>query len=69
VPKGEHAHGAMEKGMVYNCEAGINVRMFWKIGFYGIGKYLYARKKRGDRYVIDFSEGIVLLGLTFNFSL
>ncbi len=69
VPKGENNPDTMVKGIVYNFEAGINVRLFWKIGFYGIGKYLYAQKKNYGIKVIDFSERIVLLGFTFNFSL
>jgi len=67
VPKGENEPNAMVRGILYNFEGGINVRLFWKIGFYGIGKYLYARKKTNSIKVIDFSERIVLLGLTFNF--
>ncbi len=69
VPKGENAPDAMVKGIMYNFEAGINVRLFWKIGFYGIGKYLYAQKKNNNINVINFSEGIVLLGFTLNFGL
>ena len=65
VPKGEDEPDAMERGIMYNTEVGINTIAFWKIGFYGIYKYLYAKKKK----VIDFSEHIVLLGITFNFSL
>jgi hypothetical protein len=58
-----------EIGIVYNLEAGINVRAFWKIGFYGITKYLYAQKEKNNIKVIDFSEFIVLLGITLNFGL
>jgi len=65
VPKGEDEPDARERGILYNIEGGINIRAFWKIGFYGIYKYLYAKKEK----VIDFSEHIVLLGITFNFSL
>jgi len=69
VPKGETEPGAMEKGILYDIEAGVNVRAFWKIGVYGIYKYLYASKEVGNVKLIDFSEHIVLLGITFNFSL
>ena len=65
VPKGENEPDAMEKGIIYNTEVGINAIVFWKLGIYGIYKYLYAKKEN----VIDFSEHIVLLGITFNFSL
>ena len=57
----------MVKGTMYDIEGGINVRLFWKIGFYGVGKYLYAKKKNNSIKVIDFSELIVLLGFTLNF--
>ena len=69
VPKGENEPNAMVKGTMYDIEGGINFRLFWKIGFYGIGKYLFAKKISNGNKVIDFSEGIVLLGFSFNFSL
>jgi len=64
VPKGENDPDASVKSNLYNLEAGINVRAFWKIGFYGAVKYLYAQKEE-----IDFNENIILLGVTINFSL
>ena len=69
VPKGENDSDEIEKGIVYNMEVGVNVRVFWKIGFYGIGKYLYARKEINNVKVINFSERIILLCITFNFGL
>ena len=69
VPKGEDKPDDREIGVVYNLEAGINVRAFWKIGFYGITKYLYAQKEKNNIKVINFSEFIVLLGITFNFGI
>ena len=69
VPKGEKEPDAMVRGGLYNLEGGINVRAFWKIGFYGVGKYLYAQKTTNGIKGIDFNEGIVLLGITFNFGL
>lgn len=69
VPKGESEPDEMVHGTVYNLEAGVRVRLFWRLGMYGVGKYLYANKTMHDMTVIDFSEGIVLLGLTLNFSL
>jgi len=67
VPKGVEESDAMERGIMYNIEGGINIRAFWKIGFYGIYKYLYAKKEIDNMKVIDFSEHIALLGITFNF--
>ncbi len=69
VPKGENEPDAMVNGIVYNFEGGFNIKLIGPIGFYGIGKYLYAQKKADSIKVIDFSERIVLLGFTFNFSL
>ena len=69
VPVGENDPDDVVKGTMYDIEGGINVRLFWKIGFYGIGKYLYAQKKNNSIKVIDFSEFIVLLGFTLNFGL
>lgn len=51
-----------------NVEAGINIRVLWKFGLYGVYKYIYAYKEGGST-LIDFNEHIVLLGLTFNFEL
>ena len=69
VPKGENEPDAVVKGTMYDIEGGINVRLFWKIGFYGIGKYLYAQKKNNSIKAIDFNELIALLGFTLNFGL
>ena len=69
VPRGEDHPGAMENGVLYNIECGINVRAFWKIGFYGTTKYLYSNKEKDNKSVIDFNEFIVLLGITLNFGL
>lgn len=69
VPKGEDEPDAVVRGTHYNLEAGMNVRVFWKIGFYGTCKYLYAKKAVAGIDIIDFKEFIILLGITFNFSL
>ena len=64
VPQGEDDSDAMVRGTVYNLEAGLKVRVFWKIGVYGVGKYLYAQKKVDGVNVIDFNEWAGLLGLS-----
>ena len=63
----EACHVSKRSSLNYNLEGGINVRLFWKIGFYGISKYLYAKKKTNGTKVIYFSERIMLFGFTFNF--
>ena len=69
VPKGLDEPDAMDRGILYDIEGGVNIIAFWKIGFYGMYKYLYSKKEVNNVKVIDFSEHIVLLGITFNFSL
>lgn len=49
-----------------NLEAGINIRLLWKFGIYGVYKYMYAYRETSS-VLIDFNEHIILLGLTFNF--
>jgi len=69
VPKDKDDPDATVNGNLYNLEAGIHMRPFRKIGFYGLYKYLYAKKEANNVKVIDFSENIVLLGITYTFSL
>jgi hypothetical protein len=68
VPKGEMVSGTVS-GTVYNLEAGLRFRLFWRLGIYGIGKYLYANKTVDNTDVIDFNELIGMIGLTLSFSL
>ncbi|MDO9577448.1 MAG: hypothetical protein Q7J16_06145 [Candidatus Cloacimonadales bacterium] len=68
VPKGIENSDATEKGNLFDLECGINVRAFWKIGFYGIYKYLYASKEKNNVKVIDFNEHIILIGISLNLS-
>ena len=67
VPQGEDRPDEMETGLCYNVETGFNIRAFWKIGLYGIYKYLYAKKEKNSVNIIDFNEHIILLGITLNF--
>ncbi|MGB2763826.1 MAG: hypothetical protein WBC02_08260 [Candidatus Aminicenantaceae bacterium] len=60
---------AKERGIIYNLEAGINVRAFRKIGFYAVTKYIYAKKKRDGVKVIDLNSTSWHVGITFNFGL
>jgi hypothetical protein len=69
VTGGEEDPDASVRSSLYNIEAGINVRAFWKIGFYGLYKYLNAQKNVNDIQVIDFNENIILLGISFSFSI
>lgn len=62
VPEDENVPNASTDSSLFNLEAGIHWKPFKKVGFYGLYKYLYANKD-----VIDFSEHIVLLGITYNF--
>jgi hypothetical protein len=62
VPDNESGY---ENGFGIDAELGINVIVFWKLGLYGMYKYLYAN----DNGLIDFNEHIGMLGITFNFGL
>ncbi len=69
VPKSEAEPGVKVDDTLVNLEAGIHVKPFRRIGFYGAAKYLSAQKNVDGIKVIDFSESIFLLGVTYSFSL
>lgn len=69
VPKSEENPDLKIKTISYNFEIGLNYEVIWNFGLYGIGKYLYACKNIDGVNIIDFSEKIVLLGITYNFSI
>ena len=69
VPTDESKPGVRTKNNLYNLEAGIHYRYFQKVGFYGLVKYLNSKKTVDNTQLIDFSECIVLLGISYNFSL
>lgn len=60
---------AIEKGFIYDLQAGIHSRLFWKIGLYTEGKYLYAKKQKNRINVIDVNSTAWMIGLTLNFGL
>ena len=53
----------------YNLQAGIHLKTFEKFGFYGVYKYLHSKKETNNVNVIDFNEHIILIGITYSFSL
>ena len=59
--------GAMERGFLFDLVGGVNVKLFWKIGVYIEGKYIYCKKTINDIKVIDFSNPGALLGISLNF--
>ena len=64
VPK-ENSN-TMEKGIAFDAAAGINIKAFWKIGFYAEGKYIYSSKTVNNIKVIDFSDVGFLDGVSLN---
>jgi len=68
VPKIEDPD-ARETGLAYDAVCGANIRLFWKLGFFVEGKYLYSKKTTDNIDVIDFSDFGFLLGLSLNFDL
>jgi hypothetical protein len=60
---------AIENGFIFNLQAGIHSRLFWKIGFYAEAKYLYAKKEESNICVIDVNSRAWMIGLSFNLGL
>ncbi len=69
VPISETNPDLTRHAWLVNLELGLDYRLFWKLGFYGVGKYLYSRRDIDGERVIDFNEAILLLGLTLTFSI
>lgn len=69
VPLGEDDPGEYVSTDVYNLEAGVSVLAFWKIGFYGVVKYLTAHRTMNGVDVINFDEIAWFVGITYSFSL
>jgi hypothetical protein len=45
VPRGgEGPSGSRERGVLFDAVGGINVRLFWRMGIFVEGKYVYAAK-------------------------
>ena len=66
VPKYEENSDAMEKGIAFDAAAGINIKVFWKMGIYVEGKYIYSSKTVKNIKVIDFSDVGLLVGISLN---
>ncbi|MDR9366998.1 MAG: hypothetical protein RI575_16805 [Balneolaceae bacterium] len=60
---------AIENGLIFNLQAGIQSRLFWKIGFYAEGKYLYAKKAESNINIIDVNSRAWMVGLSLNVGL
>jgi len=54
---------------LFNLGAGLHWKRFEHFGFYALLKYLYAQEDVGGETVIDFNETILLLGVSYRFSL
>ena len=58
-----------ERGIAYDAVCGANVGIFWKLGLFAEGKYIYCSKTTDNVEVIDFSDLGFLLGVSLNFDL
>ncbi len=58
---------ARERGILFDLVGGINIKIFWKVGLYVEGKYIYSSKTTDNIKVIDFSDFPVLVGFSLNF--
>jgi len=45
------------------------LRPYEQFGFYGLLKYLYADKDVSNTKIVDFSELIFLIGISYDFNL
>ncbi len=61
--------GSKVDSELFNLGAGLHWKRFENFGFYALVKFLYAQEDVGDETVIDFNETILLLGLSYRFSL
>jgi hypothetical protein len=66
VPREGQDPDSRERGIVLNLEGGINVRVIWKFGLYGVVKYIYSREIINNSSYIDFNEIAILLGISLN---
>jgi hypothetical protein len=66
VPREGQDSDSMERGIVLNLEGGINARVIWKFGLYGVVKYIYSREIINNSSYIDFNEIALLLGISLN---
>lgn len=57
---------AVERGALSDVVCGVNIRAFWKIGFYIEGKYIYCSKTTDGVKVIDFSDVGAMVGISLN---
>jgi len=69
VPRGAAYPDVMLMGIMYDLVAGINIEAFWKIGCYGVGKYIYSSREIDNIQVIDISNLVALVGISLNFNL
>ena len=52
-----------ERAAAFQAIARFGTKVFWKIGVYAEGKYVYSNKN-----LIDFNEAALLIGLSINFA-
>lgn len=52
-----------ERAAAFQAIARFGTKVFWKIGVYAEGKYLYSRKN-----LIDFNEAALIIGISLNFA-
>ena len=68
VPRLESEGGGTVRAIGFDAACGMSARLFWKIGIYIEGKYIYSKKTdKGDR-VVDFGDFGALLGLSLDFN-
>ncbi|KPL12565.1 hypothetical protein AMJ74_06625 [candidate division WOR_3 bacterium SM1_77] len=68
VPKIENPD-ERERCVAYDAVGGVHIGIFWKLGLFAEGKYLYSSKTIDNIKVIDFSDFGILAGVSLIFDL
>ena len=61
--------GGKLDGDLFQVGAGLHWKRFERFGFYALLKYLYSREDSRGARVIDFSEVVVLFGVSYRFAI
>ena len=69
VPESESNPGKSISSELINLEMGIDYQPYEHFGFYGLIKYLKAKKEVANISVIEFDEVIFLIGVSYGFDL
>lgn len=67
VPESGKENTGMERAIGFDAAFGVSTKLFWRIGAYIEGKYLYSRETEEGMRTVDFSDFGALVGLFLDF--